>query len=221
MDLELNAEEVRVLGCLMEKERTTPEHYPLTLNSLRLACNQKSSRDPVVDYDEDTVASALDALQRKGLVYFVRQSGARATKYRHDVRAKWSLTAAESGVLAVLFLRGAQTLGELRTRTERLHEFASLGEVEETLEGLRSHDDGPLVRESGARRSGQKERRFEHIWMEAASPETNVGESNAEAVPEDVMRGGLVDSLRLEVDSLKARLDALEERFTSLESEFK
>ncbi|MGE9294983.1 MAG: YceH family protein [Puniceicoccales bacterium] len=221
MELELSPEEIRVLGCLIEKERTTPEHYPLTLNSLRLACNQKSSRDPVVDYDEDEVASALDALQHKGLVYFVRQSGARATKYRHDLSSKWSLTVAETSLLAVLFLRGPQTLGELRSRTDRMHAFNGLGEVEDTLGGLMEHEDGPFVREQAARKSGQKERRFEHVWLVVGEPETSLDQAINEALPTDMAHGGVVDSLRAEVDALQARLSSLEEKFAAFEEQFR
>jgi len=123
--VDADAVELRVLGCLIEKQRTTPDVYPLSLNALRLACNQATNRDPVVDYDEPTIRSALDRLARKGWTRLASGPGSRAAKFRHLLDEALSLTPSEMALLAVLMLRGPQTLGELRTRSERLYSFAS------------------------------------------------------------------------------------------------
>ena len=123
--MDLSDSEIRVLGCLLEKQRTTPDHYPLSLNSLRLACNQATNRDPVVDYDENTIRDALHRLGRRG---FIRLAGAsRAAKYRHLLAEALPMTSAEQAVMCVLMLRGGQTPGELKQRGERIHAFAGLG----------------------------------------------------------------------------------------------
>jgi uncharacterized protein YceH (UPF0502 family) len=153
-----NDVELRVLGCLIEKQRTTPDQYPLSLNALRLACNQTTNRDPIVDYDEETIRAALARLSNRGWVRLASGPGSRAAKYRHLADEALSLSEAELSLLAVLILRGAQTPGELKQRSERLHAFASLTDVEETLEGLVGRE---LV-ERLARRPGQKELRYAH-----------------------------------------------------------
>ena len=134
--MDADAIEIRVLGCLIEKQRTTPDAYPLSLNSLRLACNQATNRDPVVDYDEPTIRSALERLSRKGWTRLASGAGSRAAKYRHLLDEAIGVSPAEISLLAVLMLRGPQTPGELKQRTERLHAFASLDEIHEVLEGL-------------------------------------------------------------------------------------
>ena len=133
--MDATAAEIRVLGCLIEKQRTTPDQYPLSLNALRLACNQSTSRDPVVDYDESAIRAALEALSRRGWVRLASGAGSRAVKYRHLLDQALSLDDAELSLLAVLMLRGPQTAAELRQRTERLHRFG-LDEVETTLAHL-------------------------------------------------------------------------------------
>jgi uncharacterized protein len=132
----LHAVEVRVLGALIEKDITTPEYYPLTVNSLQNACNQKSSRDPVVQYDEDTVEQALELLKNKRLVIRISGAGHRVEKFGHRLGETLNLGRREMALLCVLMLRGAQTVGELRGRTERMHEFNDLDEVERVLETL-------------------------------------------------------------------------------------
>ncbi len=149
--------EVRVLGCLLEKQRTTPEQYPLSLNALRLACNQSTNRDPVVDYDEATIRDALHRLERRKLVRFA--SGSRAAKYRHLLEEVLPLEEGERAVLTVLLLRGAQTPGELKQRTERMHAFGDLAGVHGALEQLIGRE---LVRRLD-RRPGQKEERYEQL----------------------------------------------------------
>jgi uncharacterized protein YceH (UPF0502 family) len=148
--------EIRVLGCLIEKQRTTPDQYPLSLNSLRLACNQSTNRDPVVDYDERTIKAALERMSMRGWTRFASGAGSRALKYRHLFDEAVGVSDAEISVLAVLMLRGPQTLGELKGRTERMHRFDSLEEVQQTLDGLAERE--LVVRL--ARRPGQKEDRY-------------------------------------------------------------
>jgi uncharacterized protein len=155
--MEPDAVEIRVVGCLVEKQRTTPDAYPLSLNALRLACNQSTNRDPVVSYDEDAVSAALRRLAQRGWTRLASGAGSRARKYRHLLPEALGIDEAELALLAVLMLRGPQTPGELKLRSERLHPFAGLPEVQETLERL-------LARQLVARhprRPGQKEDRFE------------------------------------------------------------
>jgi uncharacterized protein YceH (UPF0502 family) len=151
--------QLRVLGCLIEKQRTTPDVYPLSLNALRLACNQATNRDPVVDYDEPTIRAALERLSDRQWVRLASGPGSRAVKYRHLFDEALDLSGGELSLLAVLMLRGPQTIGELKGRTERLHRFESLPEVEETLNGLAARE---LVARL-SRRPGQKEERWSHL----------------------------------------------------------
>ena len=164
--VDLTPEEVRVLGALVEKQRTTPDQYPLSLNALRLACNQSTNRDPVVEFDEATIREALERLSRRRWVRLASGAGSRATKYRHLLDEALDLSGPEVAVLAVLMLRGPQTPGELRARTERLHRFAGPDELRETLERLAARD---LVTGTG-RRPGQKEERYAHLL--ADGPDT-------------------------------------------------
>src|SRR5438445_3715153 len=145
----LHPVEVRVLGALLEKDITTPEYYPLTLNSLQNACNQKSSRDPIVSYDEDTIVQALDLLRNKQLVLRISGAGHRVEKYAHRLGEKLNLGRRELALLCVLMLRGPQTVGELRGRTERMHDFADMDEVERLLETLAAREPDPLVAPAG------------------------------------------------------------------------
>ena len=153
--------EARVLGSLVEKQLTTPEYYPLTLNALTAACNQKSNRDPVVSYDVSTITAAIDALREKNLVYLYYGSSSRTVKYKHMLPGVYQLDEAGVAILAVLLLRGPQTIGELRERTGRRHEFGGLGEVQETLDELTRRDD-PLILKLD-RQAGQKEARYAHL----------------------------------------------------------
>lgn len=166
---DLAAEEVRVLGCLIEKEATTPDHYPLTLNALRNACNQSTSRDPVVTYDDHTVEQALSSLRVRGLTRTVHSTANRATKYRHVVPEALSLAASETAVLAVLMLRGPQTVGEIKGRAERQHAFESLDATAAALDAL-ARRDRPLARQL-PRQPGQKDARWVHLL--AAPTETD------------------------------------------------
>jgi uncharacterized protein len=157
----LSAEEARVLGALLEKEQLTPDVYPLSLNSLVAACNQTSSRDPVVDYDEAIVTRALDGLTRRRWAQQVVGAGSRVTKFRQMLSVQWSLNEAEAAVLCLLLLRGPQTPGEIKARSGRLHEFAELAEVDAVLERLAEVRYPPRVRKL-ERQTGMKESRYAH-----------------------------------------------------------
>jgi uncharacterized protein YceH (UPF0502 family) len=157
----LTPEELRVVACLVEKQLTTPDSYPLTENSLVAACNQLSNRNPIVAYGNDTVRVTLTALRQRGLARVIHTPGARVPKHRHILDDALELSKGEVSLLAVLALRGPQTVGELRTRTERMHDFAGLSEVEETLEGLAARDE-PLVTRL-ERQPGQKEARYAQL----------------------------------------------------------
>jgi uncharacterized protein len=148
--------ELRVLGCLLEKQRTTPDAYPLSLNALRLACNQSTNREPVVEYDEPTIRGALGELSRRGWVRLTSGAGSRTAKYRQLFDEELGLGDADVAVLAVLMLRGPQTLGELKQRTERLHRFASLDDLSQTLAALAERELAALQ----PRRPGQRDDRY-------------------------------------------------------------
>lgn len=158
----LGATEIRVLGCLLEKQRTTPDAYPLSLNALRLACNQSTNRDPVVDYDDALLRDALHRLERRGLVRLASGAGSRAAKYRHLLAEALPMDSAEQAVMCVLMLRGAQTPGELKQRGERMHSFADLAEAHDTLERL----IGRGLAARMPRRPGHKEERYEQVLQE-------------------------------------------------------
>jgi uncharacterized protein len=157
--MDLSATEIRVLGCLLEKQRTTPDVYPLSLNALRMACNQSTNRDPVVEYDDAAIRDALHRLERRGWVRLASGAGSRAAKFRHLLAEALPMRDDEQAVICVLMLRGAQTPGELKQRCDRMHELAGLGEVLGTLERLIERG---LV-ERLPRRPGQKEERYRHM----------------------------------------------------------
>ena len=202
--------ETRVLGSLIEKQVTTPEYYPLTLNALTLACNQKNNRNPVTSYSENQVSDALESLREKNLTYVFYGSTSRVPKYKHVVPEVMHLKHAEVAIMCVLMLRGPQTPGELRGSASRLHEFTTLEEVEETLNSLTSHDGEPLVVRL-PRQPGQKEVRFAHLL----SGEIDV-DALAAAEPAPVRRSTLeqrVDALAAEVESLKAQFEQFKKQF--------
>ncbi len=185
--LQMSPEQLRVLGCLIEKQRTTPDAYPLSLNSLRLACNQSTNRDPVVDYDEAAIRDALHRLERKGLVRLASGAGSRASKYRHLLAEALPMEDGEQAVMCVLMLRGAQTPGELKQRTERMHRFEGLDDVGGTLERL--IERGLVARLD--RRPGQKEERYEHLLGQEGEGEEEVRQGVSASVPDG---GGRVRS---------------------------
>lgn len=169
MDIQLNPIEVRILGALIEKETATPDYYPLTLNSLVNACNQKSSRDPVMDLDETQVENALDSLRNQRLVWQVKVQGSRVVKYEQNMKNIADFSKSELALLCVLMLRGPQTAGELRTRTTRLIEFHGLSAVEHSLQKLIDHEKGPFVLKM-PREPGQKECRYAHLFCPIDEP---------------------------------------------------
>ncbi|MRT40039.1 DUF480 domain-containing protein [Enterobacteriaceae bacterium RIT702] len=180
MKMALSAQALRVIGCLLEKQVTTPDQYPLSLNGVVTACNQKSNREPVLNLSEMEVQTQLDELVKKHLVTSNNGFGQRVSKYEqrfcNSAFGNLQLSSAEVAVLTLLFLRGAQTPGELRTRSGRLHEFSDMNEVEQTLNGLTTRDDGPMVVRL-AREPGKRESRYMHLFggevvEEAASAET-------------------------------------------------
>ena len=199
----LDPVEVRVLGALMEKEATTPEYYPLSLNALVNACNQKSNRDPVVAYDDDTVADALARLREKHFALTIT-GGSRVNKYSQRISETLNLGRRESAVLCVLFLRGPQTLGEIKDRGERMFSFADLAETEMVLDKL-----GSLVKKL-PRQPGQKEARYTHLLsgepdlQAMAEPESSAPPTRVAQLEQDLRE------LRSEFDDLKRRFEALE-----------
>ena len=205
--MDLTAAEIRVLGCLLEKQRTTPDAYPLSLNALRLACNQSTNRDPVVDYDEATVRDAVQSLGRRRWARLTSGAGSRAPKYRHLLDEALPLGPAQYAVLCVLLLRGAQTPGELKQRTERLHPIADLAGVHAALESLAERD---LVTGLG-RRPGQKEERYVHRLGEAEEEAPSAAPARAPA-PDDDGLVARVTALEDEVADLRAAVGALRAR---------
>ncbi len=217
MPEQLNDIEARVLGSLVEKQLTTPEYYPLTLNALVNACNQKNNREPMVSYDEPTVSNCLEVLRDRNLVYVFYGSTSRVPKYKHMLPSVYELDPAETAVMDVMLLRGPQTLGELRTRTERLHSFTGLGEIQETLDGLIRRDD-PLVVKLPVL-PGQKEARFAHLL----SGEVDV-EAFAAAQTSRSMRSGAdverVEKLEEAVLSLRSEIETLKQTFEEFRKQF-
>ncbi len=206
-----DAVEIRVLGCLLEKQRTTPDAYPLSLNALRLACNQSTNRDPVVDYEEATVVGALRHLALRGWTRLASGAGSRARKYRHLLDDALDLDPAELSLLAVLMLRGAQTPGELKQRADRLHGFADLAVVQETLERL--IERGHVARLE--RRPGQKEERYVQLLgggEEGSAAESVVAASSSEeAEVGDVAPEDRLDRLERELVDLREQVRQLRE----------
>ena len=199
----LNSQEVRVLGSLMEKSKTTPDYYPMTLNALTLACNQKSSRKPVVDYDEETVVLALDSLKKKGLISTATGGGSRSVKYKHNFAIVFPLVPSEVALICLLLLRGPQTPGELNTNSGRLYEFESLDDVLQTLEKLAS-DETVYVKQL-PKRAGQKEVRFAHILA-----------GDVEIEDDEVVE----EPARKSVNELENRVSKLEQDYTELKTAF-
>jgi uncharacterized protein YceH (UPF0502 family) len=199
--IDLTPAELRVLGCLLEKQRTTPDQYPLSLNSLRLACNQSTNRDPVVHYDEAVIREALHRLERRGFARFASGAGSRAPKFRHLLAEALPMSDAEQAVMCVLMLRGPQTPGELKQRTERMHSFAGLEGVHETLSALIERE---LVVRLG-RRPGQKEERYGHLLGGEAQVESS-SEPNGFATTHTNGLAERVERLEREVAELRAAL---------------
>jgi uncharacterized protein len=206
----LTETEMRVLGALVEKQITTPEYYPLTLNALTAACNQKNNRHPVTSYTENEVSVAVETLREKNLVYVFYGSTSRVPKFKHVMPEVLHLTPPETALLCVLLLRGPQTPGELRGNASRLYEFAGLDEVEQTLAGLMSHEPDTLVVRL-PRQPGQKEVRFAHLLS---------GEIAIEATPEAVPTSPSRQTLEQKVDALAAEVEKLRLQFEEFKKQF-
>ena len=211
MDWTLHPAEIRILGSLLEKEVTTPEFYPLSLNALVNACNQKSNRDPVVDFDQATVDQALDSLREKGLLLTISGAGSRVPKYGHRFSEKLNLGRREQAILCELMLRGPQTPGELRTHCERMHPFDDLAEVEAIIERL------PELVVKLARRPGEKVARYAHLL----SGEPQTPEPELEATPSQPgVRPDRIALLEAQMTQLRAELDDLKQQFAGFKRQF-
>ena len=205
MELSFNTSEARIIGALVEKENTTPEYYPLTLNALRAACNQKSNRSPVMDLDEKTLIRGLDQLRQKGLVFEKTMPGSRTFKYAHRLPEVLELELPELATLCVLLLRGPQTVGEIKSRTARIHEFADTDAVQDALAELMAMEGGPYVVEL-PKQAGRREHRYGHLL----SGPIDIDEEQIVATPEPA---------RVAVMEENARIAALEEEMESLRTE--
>ncbi|HMB93526.1 MAG TPA: DUF480 domain-containing protein [Rhodothermales bacterium] len=206
----LDFAETRVLGCLIEKERSTPDYYPMSINALTQACNQKTNREPVAEFGEGEVEDTLAALQRKRLVGTASGAGSRVLKYRHALAEVLGLSDADLAVLAVLMLRGPQTVGEIRGRTGRMHEFDDLGEVEQVLHALATQES-PFVTEL-ERQPGQKEARYAHLLSGELEVETTVMTGS--------VSGSRLDQLEDEVLQLREELETLRTAFEAFRKQF-
>jgi len=212
--------EVRVLGSLIEKEVTTPDTYPLSLNALLAACNQISNREPVMQLEEDAVTQAIVSLRRRSLVRAIQPSGSRVTKYQQLLSEALSLDARELAVLDVLMLRGHQTAGEVNTRASRLAEFADLSQVETTLEALIVRQPESLVARL-PRRPGQKEVRYAHLLSGEVSA-SDFSDTASSSAPTRIAEAPLdLTSLQRSVDELRADLAALRTEFEEFRSQFR
>jgi uncharacterized protein YceH (UPF0502 family) len=222
MELNLSAEEVRLLGVLAEKQMTTPEYYPLSLNALTVGCNQKSNRSPVVNYEESEVLEALENLRRHGWVIVVTGGGSRVRKYEHKLKDKLFLSQKEQAALCVLMVRGPQTVGEIRTRTERMVEFPDLTDVEETLRDLAAAERTPQpLAMMLPRFSGQKENRYIHL----ISGKPDVEKLSAEEASETFAGAGSSSAAHLseleeKVENLTRELENLKKQFEQLKKQF-
>jgi uncharacterized protein YceH (UPF0502 family) len=203
--------EVRVLGVLIEKEATTPEYYPLSLNALVNACNQKTNRDPVVDYDETTVRDAIEGLRAKKFAFVIE--GSRVTKYSQRISETLNLGRRELAVLCTLLLRGPQTLGEIKDRSERLFSFTDLDETERALQHLADWPDGAMAMKL-TRQPGQKESRYGHLLAGEPAADSSV-DAGVSA------RGGRLSELEQEVHELRSDLNDLRRRFDELEAQLR
>jgi uncharacterized protein YceH (UPF0502 family) len=216
----LNEVEVRVLGALVEKQVTTPEYYPLTLNALTQACNQKNNRNPVVTFDEAVVTQALESLRSKNLIYLFYGSTSRVPKYKHMMAEVFHLDSKELAVMCVLMLRGHQTVGELRGRTDRLYDFSGLQEVEETLASLSAKEPDSLVA-TLPRRAGQKDVRYAHLLSGEPDVDYQAEPEHSELTgTSQPSRSDRLSALEQEVELLRAEVDAMRKEFEEFRKQF-
>jgi len=217
MDIHLSEIEARVLGSLIEKEITTPDYYPLSLNALVNACNQKNNREPVMSLEEDAVRDALSGLQSQRLAGPARGADSRVTKYEHRVQEIFNFTRGETAILCVLLLRGPQTPGELRGRTERMYRFEHLDDVQSTLQKLTERD--PALVKMLPRQPGTKESRFAHLLsgdLESWAPAPNEGATTLYVSAE----GDRIGRLEQQVEQLKAEMAEIKEQLAEFRKQF-
>lgn len=218
MDIVLDNIEVRILGCLIEKEMTTPEYYPLSLNAMMNACNQKSNRKPVFSLDESAVLKGLDSLRQKGLSRETQVPGSRVIKYLHELLSWFDLSRPEMAVLCELMLRGPQTPGELRSNTERIALFGSVREMEETLRGLIDHDP-PLVTRL-PREAGRRETRYAHLFSPEIAREKTAPDGLAASAASELPANEAISKLEDEIAQIRRELEELRQAFTEFKSQF-
>ena len=216
MDIILDDTEVRILGCLVEKELTTPEYYPLSLNSLMNACNQKSNRSPIVSFDESDVERGLERLQEKGLARTTLTAGSRVTKYLHTILDRFDLSRQEIAIICELMLRGPQTMGEIRTHAERISPFEGLEEVEKNLQALMDYDPALVIRLP--REIGRKECRHMHLFSGIPSHDLSAV-STEQAAPQLTVQER-ISKLEEETLRLRSEMEELKQAFAEFKSQF-
>ncbi len=220
MEITLNPIEARILGVLIEKQMSTPDYYPLTLNSLVNACNQKSNRDPVMNLDEGSVQQALDNLRNQHFVWQVKTHGSRSQKFEHNMKDIADFSTRELSVLCVMLLRGPQTPGELRSRTSRLTDFHGTSDVERTLLKLIEHEKGPFVVKR-SRQPGHKERRYAQLFCEPEQTEiVDEIQSVAPEVHNPVVENDKITALEKAIDEIKTELAELKMQFSEFKKQF-
>jgi uncharacterized protein YceH (UPF0502 family) len=213
--MNLSLLEIRILGSLMEKSVTTPEYYPMTLNALTMACNQKTSRDPVTDYSDDEILAGLDILREEGLAMRVDVAGSRVPKFRHILDKKWELERPSYALLCILFLRGAQTVGQLRQRCERLFAFEDLDEVQSTLESMQDRADEPkCLIEKLERSPGTKEIRYRHCLGQHATSSVEIVHQYSNVNTADSAPGAPLPPISERMRLLENRVEELEQIVT-------
>lgn len=219
MAIKLNAVEIRILGCLIEKQLTTPDYYPLTLNSLVAACNQKSNREPVMQLSENEVKQGLNTLIAQYLVREKQPAGSRAAKYEHKLAdtltKEYDFNRQQLGVLAILFLRGPQTVGEIKGRTQRMADFAELSQVEACLQSLVDHTKGPFVAPM-AREPGRREIRYQHLLGEQTAETLNSSKPEPDLSIAEPVQSDDVAALRRELDELKGEVAQIKHQLNEL-----
>ncbi|MDM8535428.1 YceH family protein [Desulfobacterales bacterium HSG17] len=220
MDILLDPVEARILGALLEKEMTTPDYYPLTLNALASACNQKSNRLPVMSLDEDTLTRAIDTLKKKQMIWQVRMAGSRALKYEHNMKRFEDISKREAAILCVLLLRGPQTVGEIRTRCGRMYEFNGLSEVERSINNLMEREEGAFTVKLPLS-PGHKEFRYTHLLC----GEVNIDEEQDAPVystePLEIRyQDSNITELEQRVVNLETELDSLKIQFAEFIKQF-
>lgn len=214
MSGQLTETEARIVGALVEKQLTTPEYYPLTMNALVAACNQKTNREPVVSFDEQTVSRALEDLRDKNIVYVFYGSTSRVPKYKHMLPQVYELEPSETAVMCVLMLRGPQTIGEIKERTGRLYDFRDLNDVNETLESLAKRDEPLIVRLERA--PGQKEARYAHLLSGEVTSYTPPERSASRSTANDER----LEKLEQELESVKSQLSSFRQEFEDFKKQF-